>query len=66
MIDNKMKPKRKCTVITIDSMLHDELRKYCEDNGLKIGFLAEKAVKEMLARTRATTQVAQVSPAITE
>jgi len=59
------KPKKKCTVITIDAALHEELRDYCAVNGMKVGFLAEKAVRELLAKMNATTQVAS-SPAITE
>jgi hypothetical protein len=60
------KTKKKSTVITIDATIHDELRKYCDEHGFKMGFLAEKAVREMLVRAGATTQVAQANPAITE
>lgn len=58
-------PKKKFTVITIEAALHEELRAYCKSNGMKVGFVAEKAVREMLARMNATTQVAS-SSAITE
>ena len=37
-----MKPKKKNTVITIDAALHEEVRKYCEENGVKIGFSPPK------------------------
>lgn len=58
-------PKKKFTVITIEAALHEELRAYCKSNGMKVGFVAEKAVRELLAKMNATTQVAS-SPAITE
>ena len=61
-----MKPKKKSTVITIDAALHEELRAYCKERGLKVGFLAEKAVREMLLRMNATTQVASFDPAVTD
>ena len=51
-----MKPKKKSNVVTIDSALHEELRKYCEQNGLKIGFLATQALRNMLDGKYATTQ----------
>jgi hypothetical protein len=52
-----MKAKKKSTVITIDSALHSELRAICDKQGIKIGFLAEKAVRELLAKMSNTTQV---------
>jgi hypothetical protein len=52
-----MKVKKKSTVITIDSALHSELRAICDKQGIKIGFLAEKAVRELLAKMSNTTQV---------
>lgn len=52
-----MKVKKKNTVITIDSALHSELRAICDKQGIKIGFLAEKAVRELLAKMSNTTQV---------
>ena len=61
-----MNPKKKSTVLTIDAALHEELRAYCKERGLKVGFLAEKAVREMLSRMNATTQVASSAAAITE
>jgi hypothetical protein len=63
-----MKPKKKNTVITIDAALHEELRKYCEQNGLKIGFLATQALRNMLDGKYATTQssVPPLPPAANE
>lgn len=61
-----MNTKKKSTVITIDAALHEELRAYCKERGLKVGFLAEKAVREMLLRMNATTQVASFDPAVTD
>jgi hypothetical protein len=60
-----MKPKKKNTVITIDAALHEEIRRYCEENGVKIGFLAEKAVRELLAKMSNTTQVSASLTAVT-
>jgi hypothetical protein len=63
-----MKPKKKSNVVTIDSALHEELRKYCEQNGLKIGFLATQALRNMLDGRYATTQsnVPPLPPAANE
>ena len=63
-----MKPKKKSNVVTIDSALHEELRKYCEENGLKIGFLATQALRNMLDGKYATTQssVPPLPPAANE
>ena len=52
-----MKPKKKNTVITIDSALHEEFRRYCEQNGVKIGFLAAQALRKLLNEKCVTTQV---------
>jgi hypothetical protein len=60
-----MKVKKKNTVITIDSELHSELRAICNKQGIKIGFLAEKAVRELLANMSNTTQVSASLTAIT-
>jgi hypothetical protein len=60
-----MKVKKKSTVITIDSALHSELRAICNKQGIKIGFLAEKAVREMLAKMSNTTQVSTSLTAVT-
>jgi hypothetical protein len=60
-----MKTKKKTTVITIDSELHSELRAVSEKHGIKIGFLAEKAVREMLAKMSNTTQVSTSLTAVT-
>jgi len=51
-----MKTKNKKTVITIDSGLHEEIRKYCEDNGIKIGFLATQALRKMIDGKRVTQE----------
>lgn len=56
-----MKPKKKNTVITIDTALHEEVRKYCEENGVKIGFLATQALRKLLNEKRVTTQVTHSS-----
>ena len=60
-----MKVKKKSTVITIDSELHSELRAVSEKHGIKIGFLAEKAVRELLAKMSNTTQVSASLTAVT-
>jgi hypothetical protein len=51
-----MKPKKKNTVITIDAALHEEIRKYCEENGVKIGFLATQALRKMIDGKRVTQE----------
>lgn len=61
-----MKTKNKKTVITIDSDLHEEIRKYCEDNGIKIGFLATQALLKLLNEKRVTTQVTCASLVVNE
>jgi hypothetical protein len=38
--------KRKSTVITIDSELHNELKHHCDVRGMKIGHMASKALRE--------------------
>ena len=58
-----MKPKKKNTVITIDSALHEQFRRYCEQNGVKIGFLAAQALRKLLDEKRGTTQVPHSSSA---
>ncbi len=58
-----MKPKKKNTVITIESALHEELRKYCQENGVKIGFLAAQALRKLLDEKRVTTQSTRSSSA---
>lgn len=60
-----MKPKRKTTVITIDSTLHTELRAICDKHGVKIGFLADQAVRELLAKLNNTAQVSTSLSAFT-
>jgi len=51
-----MKKPAKYTVITIDSALHEEVRKYCDENGLKIGFFANQALRKLLNKKCAATQ----------
>ena len=58
-----MKLKKKNTVITIESALHEELRKYCQENGVKIGFLAAQALRKLLDEKRVTTQSTRSSSA---
>ena len=43
---------RKSTVITIDPALHEEIRKFCIERGMKIGFFASEAVKRHLERIK--------------
>jgi len=40
-----MKEKTKSTVITIDATIHEQVRKYCVENGIKIGFFASQALR---------------------
>ena len=61
-----MKLKKKNTVITIDAALHEEIRKYCEENGVKIGFLATQALRKLLNEKRVTTQVTCASLVVNE
>jgi hypothetical protein len=51
-----MKKKAIYTVITIDSVLHEEVRNYCDENGLKIGFFANQALRKLLDKRCATTK----------
>jgi hypothetical protein len=56
-----MKKPAKYTVITIDSALHEEVRKHCDENGLKIGFFANQALRKLLNKKCATTQSSALS-----
>ena len=47
-----VKPKRKSTVICIDPTTHEDLRKYCDEHGFKIGFIATEAVRRHLGRIK--------------
>ena len=60
-----MTTKRKTTVITIDATLHAELRDLCSKRGIKMGFLADQAVKEFLLKMNNTTQVSSSLTAFT-
>jgi len=41
--------KKKSTVITIDSELHNDLKVHCDARGMKIGHMACKALREYLS-----------------
>ena len=56
-----MKKKAIYTVITIDSTLHEDVRKYCDENGLKIGFFANQALRQLLDKRCATTKSSALS-----
>ncbi len=58
-----MKPKTKNTVITIDSTIHEEVRKHCDEHGLKIGFFANQALRKLLDKRCATTKSSEPSTA---
>ena len=60
-----MKKPAKYTVITIDSALHEDVRKYCDENGIKIGFFANQALRKLLNKKCATTQSSALSTAST-
>jgi hypothetical protein len=57
--------KKKYTVITIDSALHEEVRKHCDEHGLKIGFFANQALRKLLEKRCATTKSSAPSTAST-
>jgi len=47
-----MKEKTKSTVITIDATIHEQVRKHCVENGIKIGFFASQALRvAMIGKT---------------
>ena len=56
-----MKKPAKYTVITIDSALHEEVRKHCDEHGLKIGFFANQALRKLLNKKCAATQSSALS-----
>jgi hypothetical protein len=60
-----MKKKATYTVVTIDSALHEEVRKHCDEHGLKIGFFANQALRKLLNKKCATTQSSALSTAST-
>ena len=41
--------RKKSTVITIDSELHNDLKVHCDSRGMKIGHMASKALREYLS-----------------
>ena len=41
--------KKRSTVITIDSELHNDLKVHCDVRGMKIGHIASKALREYLS-----------------
>jgi len=41
--------RKKLTVITIDSELHNDLKHHCDARGMKIGHMASKALREYLS-----------------
>jgi hypothetical protein len=60
-----MKKPAKYTVITIDAALHEEVRKHCDEHGLKIGFFANQALRQLLDKRCATTKSSEPSTAST-
>ena len=40
-----MKEKQKSAVIRVGDEIHEEVRKYCVENGIKLGFFASQALK---------------------
>ena len=60
-----MKKPAKYTVITIDAVLHEQVRKYCDENGIKIGFFANQALRQLLDKRCATTKSSEPSTAST-
>jgi hypothetical protein len=56
-----MKKPAKYTVITIDAALHEDVRKHCDEHGLKIGFFANQALRQLLEKRCATTQSSEPS-----
>jgi hypothetical protein len=52
-----MKEKEKSAVIRIDENIHEQVRKYCSDNGLKIGFFASQALKAAMIGKNAPVKV---------
>lgn len=43
-----MKNNKKFKTLQIDSEVHDEVIRYCKDNGLKINFFVEKSLKNTM------------------
>jgi len=42
-----MKKEKMTRVVTIDTQLHDDLKEFCNRNGLKIQFVAREGAKEV-------------------
>lgn len=55
-----MKEKTKSTVITIDATIHEEMRKYCVENGIKIGFFASQALRTAMIGKNTPVKVESV------
>lgn len=51
-----MKEKQKSAVIRVGEEIHEEVRKYCVENGIKIGFFAAQALKTALESKRGSVQ----------
>ena len=43
-----MKQTKKFKTLQIDSVIHDAVIKYCNENGLKISFFVEKSLKNTM------------------
>jgi hypothetical protein len=50
-----MKKERLTRVVTIETQLHDELKEFCERNGLKVKFVAREALRKYM-ESHHTTQ----------
>ena len=50
-----MRKEKTTRVVTIDTQLHDDLKEFCNRNGLKIQFVAREALRKYM-ETQHTTQ----------
>jgi hypothetical protein len=50
-----MKKEKMTRVVTIDTQIHDELKEFCNRNGLKIQFVAREALRKYM-ESKHTTQ----------
>ena len=52
-----MKEKQKIALIRVGDEIHEEVRKYCVENGIKLGFFASQALKAAMVGKSAPVNV---------
>jgi len=53
-----MRKEKTTRVVTIDMQLHEDLKEFCNRNGLKMQFVAREALKKYMAASQHTASCA--------